>query len=413
VPENLLLLRLGYLREFALRSLLRRADLRLAVLDDHASPHLRAADWALPVTDVHDQAAVLELCRRFVRRHGARAVLTFQDSSLLAAADLAAEFGLPGWEREPLTRAIDKHAMRTALVRSGLPCPRFALARSLHEAAAALTDVRLPAVLKPTDRSAGRGVVVLNDREQLESRYETARAGSLAGRVLVEEFMEGPEVSVESATADGLTTILAVTGKATDPSDPSVEMGHVVPCGLPPEQERAARELARAALRAIGLRSGVAHTEVKITPRGARVVEINARVAGDCIPELVDLASGVNLYDVAADLALGERVRAPEVAADGFRQAAAIRFLAAPPGRIVRVEGVEAVAARLDPRHERLGVFRPAGTIAPPLTSNLERLGYVLVRAETPAAASARALELASRLAVVTEPMEPRPAAVT
>ncbi|HSR24210.1 MAG TPA: ATP-grasp domain-containing protein, partial [Candidatus Eisenbacteria bacterium] len=337
MPENLLLLRLGYLREFALTSLLRRSDVRLAVLDDHASPHLRAADWALPVTDVHDQAAVLDLCRGFLRRHGAGGVLTFQDSSLLAAARLAAEFDLPGWEREPLARAIDKHATRAALARAGLPCPRHAVAGSLQEAAAALTGIGLPAVLKPTDRSAGRGVVVVTSWEQLESRYETARAGSLAGRVLVEEFMDGPEVSVESATADGRTTVLAVTGKAADASDPCVEMGHVVPCGLAPEQERAARELARSALRAIGFRRGVAHTEVKITPRGPQIVEINARVAGDCIPELVHLASGVNLYDVAADLALGMRVGAPEAGADRFHDAAAIRFLAARPGRIVRV----------------------------------------------------------------------------
>lgn len=403
MPEALLLLRLGYLREFGLRSLLRRPDLRLAVLDDHASPHLRAADWALPVTDVHDGAAVLALCRRFLREHGAGGVLTFQDSSLLHASDLAAEFSLPGWEREPLGRALDKHACREALARCGLPCPRYAASGSLRETEAALAEVGLPAVLKPTDRSAGRGVVVVTSREQLPARYETARAGSLRGRVLVEELMEGPEVSVESATADGRTTVLAVTGKAVDPSDPCVEMGHVVPCGLAPEQERAAGDLACSALEAIGFRWGVSHTEVKLTARGPRVVEINARVAGDCIPELVRLASGLNLYDVAADLALG-RTAAAAGSGGGGGRAAAIRFLTARPGRIARVEGVEEVAARLDPRHERLAVFQAAGTLVPPLVSNLERMGFVLATAESPAAAAARARELAARLSVVTEP---------
>lgn len=403
--QNLLLIRLGYLRESALRSLLRRPDLRLALLDDQSAPYLATADYALPVGDVHDEAAVLDQARRFVSRFGAAGVLTFQDSSLQLLAQLAEEFDLPGWERGPLLLATNKQLTREALARRGLPSPRFAVVGSAQEAAAAVADLGLPAVMKPTDRSAGRGVVVVASSAGVDQGYRTAWANSLSGLVLIEEYMHGPEFSVESATAGGTTVILAIAAKTTTEGSARVEMGHAVPADLPADQARSVRELARDGLGAIGFQRGMAHTEIKLTAQGPRIVEINPRLAGDCIPELVELACGVDPYQVAADLATDRRPDVLAVEAADARQGAAIRFLSAAPGRVVAVEGVEEVASQLAPGLDRLSVFARVGDRVRQLSSNLERVGYVLAHAPTSSAAVSLAATWAARIRVVTEPV--------
>jgi biotin carboxylase len=141
-----------------------------------------------------------------------------------------------------------------------------------------------------------------------------------------------------------------------------------------------------------------------LTSGGPQIVEINARIAGDCIAELVHLASGVDLYDVAADLALRRGLSVEEAGPASFPFSAAIRFLSAPPGRVLAVEGVDEVAAGMDPRHDRLAVFPRVGDIVGRLASNLERAGYVLARARTAAEAVALAEDRASHIRILTEP---------
>src|SRR5262249_34502807 len=133
-----------------------------------------------------------------------------------------------------------------------------------------------------------------------------------------------------------------------------VELGQAVPARLPGALGAEVREIATAALKAVGYDHGIAHTEMILTTDGPRIVEVNPRPAGDCILDLLRLTSGVDLYDIAADLALGNAVDLDALAATEFTGAAAIRFLTAEPGVVRRVDGVTEASALLDRARERL-----------------------------------------------------------
>lgn len=189
--------------------------------------------------------------------------------------------------------------------------------------------------------------------------------------------MPGPEFSVESVTYGGVTTIVTITKKRSSSGGYFVELGHTVPAMLQPEDLQAMCATVRDAIAALGITHSVTHTEVKLTPDGPKIVEIGARLAGGRIPELVELALGVDLWDATLSLALGE---VPDLQSTR-NQAACIRFLSASPGVIRHITGVE--QARSLPGVLDVHVERKPGDNATPLRSNLDRIGDVIAVGDT------------------------------
>jgi biotin carboxylase len=158
--------------------------------------------------------------------------------------------------------------------------------------------------------------------------------------VLLEEFMPGEEVSVETFTVSGRTKVIGITDKTVSGIPAFIETMHMFPAQLTASREREAVQAAWATLAAIGYEGGLAHTEVKLTPAGARVVEVNARMAGNHIYRLIELTTGLNLFELSIRLALGEVSVEHELPAP--RGSAAVAYLLPPgSGRIDAVEGLE------------------------------------------------------------------------
>jgi biotin carboxylase len=293
-------------------------------------------------------------------------IATFGERDQARAAVIGAALGIATHSPATVAAVHDKRVMRHVLAESGVEQVRAAVVDS----AALLADwvgVRGGTwIVKPLDGSGSAGVSVLTDPGQAAAAYARCVGSAHTGRsgvaeVLVEEYLSGPQVSVETLSEDGEHCVVAVTRKYSDP-DTLVELGHVVPANLP---VGAAVAHVPAVLDALGVRDGVCHTEVVLTPSGPRVIETHLRLAGDEIPYLVRDATGVDLVDCLVRQTLGERVlpAVRAILADGGRDAQAIWFAVAPcAGTLVRVDGADESVVREIPDGGAVTELRHSGS---------------------------------------------------
>ncbi|WP_406730997.1 ATP-grasp domain-containing protein [Streptomyces sp. NBC_01794] len=404
----LLLVRVGCLREQALTSWTARTDFGLAVAESATAAYLRLADQQIPLSPERPADEVYEACRAaLAAAPGKKGVIGFLDSTLPLVARLAEEFGLPGCSPQTLQALTDKTWARERFAESGVPGPRF----RVLDAAAAAPDRRMavdgltyPLIIKPADSSAGRGVVRAGNAQELDAAWDAAAPFTKTGSLLAEEELIGEEISVETVTVDGRTVVLACTEKLSTRGDAFVELGQAMPARLGGALDAEVRETAGAALKAVGYDHGIAHTEMILTTDGPRIIEVNPRPAGDCILDLVRLTSAVDVYGIAADLALGRPVDLDALDRTAFTGGAAIRFLTGEPGVVRRIDGVAEAAALLDPARERLVLLTRTGDVVEPVTTNLHRLGYVITVGEDTAAAVDRADSIAALISIETSP---------
>ncbi|MBB2914790.1 argininosuccinate lyase [Streptosporangium becharense] len=368
-----------------------------------AVPHpLLAADNVV-TEETNDVPALLDRVERLHEVFGFDGVISSCDYYLGTVARIGAHLGLPGAKPEAVERAYRKDLTREALRGAGLAGPAFAVTSGWAETSARAEEIGYPLVIKPVDLCAGMYVRKVGDREQLRDAYlalegfpVNARRQTRTPLVLLEELLTGPEISVETVAFEGETTVIGVTDKSVTGEPWFVESGHMFPAALDPDVTRAAGETALAALAAVGLDHGVAHTELKLTPDGPKVVEINPRPAGNQITELVRRVTGVDIPMAYAQLALGERPRLTP-AETGVRSAA-IAFLIPPrPGTLSAVHGTGRLAEAGDVVEWRV---KDPGFRAGEGTSNNDYLGHVMVADTSGPGARSRAEELVAALTV-------------
>jgi biotin carboxylase len=317
------------------------------------------------------------------------ALLSASEFHMLGAAQTARLLELRGQDPAAVRACRDKSLGRRLCASAKVPIPRFALAATPEEAAAA--DVGFPCVVKPLDESGSYGVRLCANRQEVADHakalldWKVNEVGQpKIPAVLVEEYMRGPEVSVEVIVADSHPRIIAITDKVLLAPPIFYEIGHTVPASLDPQVERACREAAVQALDAIGFDCGAAHVELKLTSDGPRLVEVNCRLAGDQITRLVHLATGYDMHAALLDIHLGTDPGAPRPPHRG----AAIMFLPSPGGRILNIHGVE--AARSMAHVVDVKTFVEPGAVLPEEAAGYDRLGYVIaVAPDGPTAASA------------------------
>nr|WBO81048.1 ATP-grasp domain-containing protein [Streptomyces sp. SBE_14.2] len=283
--------------------------------------------------DTNDTDALLAVAARLHGVLGFDGVLTSCDYYLPTVARLAAHLGLPGPRPEAVADACRKDATRRVLAAAGLPQPRHAVHQDWPELARAAKEIGYPLVVKPVDLCAGMYVRRVDDEAQLADAVRALHAFPVNARgqersplVLLEELLDGPEVSVETVSCGGAVHVVGVTDKSLGGAPAFIETGHMFPADLAPADTEAVRHTAVAALTALGLTDGVvAHTEIRLTADGPRVVEVNPRPAGNRITELVRHVTGVDLAAARVDLALGDT---PDLrGADTGLRSAAIGFL--------------------------------------------------------------------------------------
>lgn len=342
----------------------------------------------------------------YAHRIGADAVLTANEYLTPLLAQACAELDLPGNDPARAIMARDKAAMSEAFALHGLTAPRTRVLgnedelRLLHAAG----EISLPFVIKPADGAGSTGVTVLTDPDRAaDARRAAARSPrGMYGlppdpRVLVQDYVEGTEYSVESITQHGTTTHLCATRKTVTQGTHRVEVGHSLPAALPPGTERAVQQEVERAITAVGIRNGASHTEVIVGRDGrCTVIEIGARLGSGHIGVLLRHALGIDPWTALLDTALGR----PAHLAPARRAYASVRFLTSPrTGRLVAVTGLPNEGPRVPAVHLRTAVGQTVG----PAQTNRGRLGHFIVTGPDPAAVERQAEQILAQITVVVD----------
>jgi biotin carboxylase len=287
------------------------------------------------------------------------------DWPVAIAARIAARFGL----RHPLTPetaslAVSKQKQRERLGNAGVPQPHWKLTTDAD-------GLSVPCVVKPPDRQGQKGLTLVREASELEAAVELAVSESRAGCALVEELVEGAEVTVNAFSADGVFHPLTVTDRLTaDPPAFGVALAHA----WPSEHDVSdAVEAARSAADALGIRNGPTYTQVRLAADGPKVMELAARLGGGHDAEVCREALGIDPNDLAIDAALGRPVTVPAPRPIG---GACVRFLVPPEGELTALAGLEEARASdgvVDAR-----VYRRPGWIFGPFVRGSDRAGFVL-----------------------------------
>lgn len=297
------------------------------------------------------------------------------DMPMRSIAVATSKLGLPGISLETAIKATDKGEMIKAFKAHNVPSPWYYIVENRCE----LDDlpITFPCIIKPTDNAGSRGVCLVNTQKELLNAFDYSREESRGGKVIIEEYLVGQEVSVEVMVIDGEAHILAITDKLTTGAPHFVEMGHCQQSQLPDEVKQQIREVAKQAVKAVGINCGPAHVEMMATTNGPRMIELGARMGGDCITtHLVPLSTGIDMIKATIDVCLGNT---PDVTPK-FNKGSAIRFFDIAPGVITAIEGSKEALEITGVQEITFtkGVGDRVGTIH----SSLDRVGYVIAQSE-------------------------------
>lgn len=279
---------------------------------------------------------------------------------------------------ETAVKATDKYDMIKAFKEHNVPSPWFFAVDTLEELKAHEADVTFPCIIKPTDNAGSHGVAKVHNLQELLDNYEYAHQSSRHGKVIVEEYLDGPEVSVEVMVVNGKVNILQITDKITTEAPHFVELGHTQPSRLPDETQRQIREVADMACKSIGIDKGPAHVEMKVTKRGPVMIELGARMGGDNITtHLVPLSTGIDMVGSTIKVAMGEQ---PDIEPT-LHCGSAIRYFEVPFGTIKAIEGVE--EARKIPGVKQITFTKEVGEESTPIHCSNDRIGFVIAQGLT------------------------------
>lgn len=279
---------------------------------------------------------------------------------------------------ETAVKATDKYDMIKAFKEHNVPSPWFFAVDTLEELKAHKAELTFPCIIKPTDNAGSHGVAKVHNFQELLGNYEYAHQCSRHGKVIIEEYLDGPEVSVEVMVVDGKVNILQITDKITTEAPHFVELGHTQPSQLPLTTQEAIREVTIAACNAIGIDKGPAHVEMKVTQTGPVMIELGARMGGDNITtHLVPLSTGIDMVGSTIKVAMGEQ---PDIEPT-LHCGSAIRYFEVPYGTIKAIDGVD--EAQKIPGVKQITFTKEVGEESTPIHCSNDRIGFVIAQGAT------------------------------
>ena len=342
-----------------------------------------------------DEDAVLAAAEEY-KPDGVMTLAT--DMPMRGVAKTSDKLHLHSINYETAVKATDKYDMIRAFKEHDVPSPWFFVADTMEELKAHEAEASFPCIIKPTDNAGSHGVAKVYSFQELMDNYEYARSCSRHGKVIVEEYLDGPEVSVEVMVVNGIVNILQITDKITTEAPHFVEMGHAQPSRLPVDVQEAIRNVTVAACKAIGIDKGPAHVEMKVTKSGPMMIELGARMGGDNITtHLVPLSTGIDMVGSTIKMALGEE---PDIE-PALHCGSAIRYFEVPFGTIKAIEKVE--EAKNVPGVKQITFTKEVGDESTPIHCSNDRIGFVIAQGATAEEAVKACEEAISIINVVIE----------
>jgi len=370
---------------------------------DPSAPGFSYADRRA-IVSIEDEPAI----ERLARAEDVNGIIApGSDHAVAVAARVAERLGLPlPVAPEVATLAVNKLKQRERLTKAAIAQPRSLVCRTLAEVADAADELGYPVVVEAPDRAGERSVALSPDREALAAAAAEALADAHDDYCLVEELVTGPTVTVNAFSVGGRFVPLTVTDRELAPPPAfGVTLAHVWPAELEPAAIAGAIAIAGAAARALGVVDGPTTTQVLIPDEGPPLLaKVSARVGGGHDGELCRVALGVDANALAIAAALGEEVRAQDLAPSRGVGAACVRFLVAPAGVLHEVRAVGEAFAVAGVRGIR--IYRKPGHVFRELRRASDRAGAILATGDTRDDALDAADEAAERIRFVTRAVE-------
>lgn len=338
-------------------------------IDPCENAYAKDACQAFEVVGGQDFEATLSVAKKY----DVSAVVTAAtDKTLVMMARVAKELNLPFYSVETAQWSTDKYQMKQRFIEGGVPC---AQGRLIHNAAEA-KDLFFPVICKPRDNSGSRGVKLCRDVNELQECIDEALDNSKLDTVLVEEFIEGREFSIESLHYDGKSDVIQFTEKRTTEFPYNVELGHKQPANLTDDERQQIRDIISKIAVCMNFENCPSHTELKVNDRGVFVIETSPRLGGDYITStLTPLSTGINLEDQLLHIALGEKV---DTVTGRVDKASAVCFFSLPEGEVTAINPrINEIASW--PNIHSFELKLHVGDKVNQITSSLNRYGQFVV----------------------------------
>ncbi len=309
-----------------------------------------------------------------VEKYAIDAIVTAAtDKPLVMMARIAEKYGFPFYSVETAQWSTDKFQMKQRFMEGDVPCAKGRLVKSVNE----VEDFEYPVIIKPRDNSGSRGVKLCRSKEELEASMNEAFEVSKLDTVLVEEYIEGPEYSIEGLHYDGKAEVIQFTEKKTTEFPYNVELSHIQPANISEAIKQQIREIVIKIGKALNFENCPSHTELKINNRGIFVIETSPRLGGDYITStLTPLSTGVNVEDELLKIALGQTI-SPEPKPVQY---SGVRFFAFEEGSLIKQVPDEGLVKGW-PYVVEFSFNLKEGDKVNRITSSLNRYGHLILAA--------------------------------
>lgn len=335
------------------------------------APGIEYADEFYNISTI-DTKGIIDVAKNF-RANGIMTLAT--DMPIRSVAIACHELNLPGIPPDVAIKATDKSEMMESFKRHSVPHPWFFKIDFEEELKCIKDKIEYPCIIKPTDNSGSRGVILVNNESELANAYIYSKKESRSGSVIIQEYMQGFEVSVEIMIKNRIPYVIAVTDKITTGAPHFVEMGHSQPSKLKEEDINKIKDVAIRAVNSIGITRGPAHVEMMLTESGPKLIELGARLGGDYITShLVPLSTGVNMVEAVIKESCGDDFDITH----RFSKASMIKYFTSKYGTIKKIHGIED-AKRL-PGVVEVSFMKKEGDYVGNIRSSNDRIGFVIVQ---------------------------------
>ena len=301
------------------------------------------------------------------------------DKPLVMMARVAKELSLPYFSKETAIISTDKLLMKQRFIDNEIPCARGFVISDTN--GLDKLDIFFPVIVKPRDNSGSRGVIYCSDIESANDALKEASLFTKKENVLVEEFIEGKEYSIEGIHYNGKNHVIQVTEKETTNFPYNVEIGHLQPADISGDQRDQINTLINNIANALHFENCASHTEIKINSNGIFVIETSPRLGGDFISStLVPLSTGINMEDILIDIAISNEIK-PDNLIPKFDKISCIKYFELPEGTIKKINNMENISniSGFQSWFLRLKYEDKIQKI----TSSLNRYGYIIFQTDS------------------------------
>lgn len=330
------------------------------------------------VMSTKDVEGMVRESKKFAQNSPIHGVITAGTDASMTVAAVASALQLPGIRFVDAEAASNKVKMRQRLKEFGMPIPRFAAVWSLLDAKEALDSLTFPLVMKPADNMGARGVIKVNHKDDLPSAFRHAKRFCPTGELILEEYMEGPELSVDALAFQGQIRMTGIADRIIEREPYFIEVGHNMPSAMPKEILDEVERVMAGGMRALGIHLGAGKGDIKVTKEGVKIGEIAARLSGGFMSAFTyPLSTGVNLNRAALLISLGET---PDNLDPVLNRVSIERSLLSKPGKLISIGGVEEIK-KIDGVSEVFIQSKPGDIIKEP-TNNIDKSGHVIIVAD-------------------------------